>query len=854
LHFSILSFLGRKQKPGNIDYTMKKHKHLLLNILLICVGVGIVGTGVAIIWVSTLKIPDFQSFDDRVISSSTKIYDRTGEIVLYDIHQDKKRTVIPFEEMGDAIKNATVSIEDETFYTNNGINIKSIIRAILVDLKTGSYSQGASTITQQVVKNSLLTIDKSPTRKLKEIFLALKISKSVSKEDILETYLNEAPYGGSLYGISEASMTFFGKKPADLSIAEAAYLASIPQAPSRYSPYGPNTDKLEARKNLVLSKMLELGFITQEEYDSAKAEVVNFIPQDKLGIKAPHFVFYVKDYLEEKYGVDAVESGGLKVITTLDYDLQEKAEEIVLKNALQNEKDWDASNAGLVAIDPKTGQILTMVGSRDYFDKNIDGKFNIALAKRQPGSSFKPFIYATAFSKGFTPNTVLFDVPTEFQSTCDPYGKAITGSQSNCYSPKDYDNVALGPLSLRNALAQSRNIPSVQLLYLTTIADSLKTAKNMGITTLGSANDYGLTLVLGGGEVSLLDMTSAYGVFAAEGIRYEPQAILHIEDADGNVLEDFQKKGGQRVLDENSAREISDILSDNVARTPYVGANSFMYFGDIDVAGKTGTTDNNKDAWMMGYTPDIAVGVWSGNNDNTAMKKGSAISGHLWRDFMDVALKEIPHDSFTPPQINDSPDLKPVLRGIWQGGDSVFIDTVSGKLATDLTPEETKKELVPGNVHSILYWVDRNDILGPPPGPQSNQQYINWETSVQNWWQNNKSKYNLINSGSIPTEYDDIHTEENQPKIEINSPNESDIYDAGEPININISYNTKFPVKSFDIFLNNVFIGTRSSLPFQFSFIPKDIENIQENNELKVIVRDNIYNSAEATVNFKLDI
>lgn len=831
-----------------------KHKHFWLNVLIVVVAVGVVTTGAVIIWVSTLKVPDFKAFDERRVESSTKIYDKTGEIVLYDIHQDKKRTIIPFEQMGENVAEATVAIEDETFYTNSGVSLRSIIRAILVNLRSGSYSQGGSTITQQIVKNSLLTTDKAISRKIKEIFLALKINKELTKEEILEVYLNEAPYGGSIYGISEASMSFFAKKPIDLTIAEAAYLAAIPQAPTRYSPYGSNVPMLEARKNIVLDQMAKNGFITAEERDAAKTEVVTFVAQDKIGIKAPHFVFYIKDYLEEKYGVGAVESGGLKVISTLDYELQAKAEEIVLKNALENDVAWDASNASLVAIDPKTGQILTMVGSRDYFDKEIDGKFNIALAKRQPGSSFKPFIYATAFAKGFTPNTVLFDVPTEFQATCDPYGRAKSGSQNDCYSPSNYDGAFVGPISLRNALAQSRNIPSVQLLYLTKIADSLKTAKNMGITTLGTANTYGLTLVLGGGEVSLLDMTSAYGVFATEGIRFEPQAILKIEDASGKVLEEFSPKGGQRVLDENAARLISDVLSDNTARTPLFGANSFVYFGSTSVAGKTGTTNNNKDAWMMGYTPNIAVGVWSGNNDNTPMKKGSAISGHLWREFMDVALKKIPRESFTPGEINTDESLKPVIRGMWQGGESVFIDTISGKLATEWTPEETKKELVPGNVHSTLYWINRDDIMGPIPGPQTNQQYINWETATQNWWQANRHKYQVATSNDIPSGYDDVHTEDTQPTIEILSPNNTDVYDAGEPINIEVEYETEYDVRSFDVFINDTYLGTRSGEPFNFSFIPRDIENISDTNELKVIIRDEVYNKAEATTTLMVDL
>lgn len=833
---------------------IKKHKHHLVNAGLVAIAGGVLVLGIIIIWIATLKVPDFKSFDERRIARSTRIYDKTGEVILYDIHQDIKRTVIPFEEMGENIKEATVAIEDENFYNHKGVQLRSIARAVLVNLKSGSFSQGGSTITQQIVKNSLLTTEKRLSRKLKEVFLALKIEKELTKDQILEVYLNESPYGGSIYGIAEATRAFFNKKPADLTIAEAAYLAAMPQAPTRYSPYGQNLDRLETRKNIVLEKMEKSGFITSEERETAKAEVVEFQPQDRWGIKAPHFVFYVREYLEERYGKDAVESGGLKVTTTLDWELQEKAEEIVLKHALENEELWDASNAGLVAIDPHTGQILTMVGSRDYFDENIDGKFNIALAKRQPGSSFKPFIYATAMSKGFTPNSVLFDVPTEFQSTCDPYGKAKTGGQDKCYSPDNYDGEYVGPINLRNALGQSRNVPSVQLLYLTKIEDSLKTAKNMGIKTLGEANTYGLTLVLGGGEVTLLDMTSAYGVFATEGVRWEPQAILKVEDANGNVLEEFKKVGGQRVLDENATRLISDILSDNVARTPLFGANSFMYFGGTDVAGKTGTTNNNKDAWMMGYNPNIAVGVWSGNNDNTPMKKGSAISGRLWREFMDVALTKVKKDSFIDPIINDDPSLKPVIRGIWQGGESVFIDSISGKLATEYTPEETRKELVVGEIHSTLYWIDRNDPMGPPPGVQTNQQYINWETRVQEWWQKNKNLYHVVDEDDIPTTYDNIHTPANKPKVEIEFPKADIVYDANNPINIKIDYETEYDVEAFDIFINNNYVGTTQSTPFNFSFIPKDIENLQTINELRVVVRDEVYNKGEATVMFEVEI
>lgn len=349
-------------------------------------------------------------------------------------------------------------------------------------------------------------------------------------------------------------------------------------------------------------------------------------------------------------------------------------------------------------------------------------------------------------------------------------------------------------------------------------------------------------------------MTSAYGVFATEGIRFEPQAVLRVEDASGKVLEEFSPKGGQRVLEENVARQISDVLSDNIARTPLLGANSFAYFGSTSVAGKTGTTNNNKDAWMLGYTPNIAVGVWSGNNDNTPMKKGSAISGRLWREFMDVALKKIPKDSFNAPEINTDLSLKPVLRGVWQGGESVFIDTISGKLATEWTPEETKKELVPGNIHSTLYWIDRDDVMGPSPGPQTNQQYINWETATQNWWQANKHKYDVISESEIPNGYDNVHTEATQPTIKIIFPNNTDIYAAGESIDLEIDYDAHYDVRSFDVFINDTYLGTKLGAPFNFSFTPRDIENISDVNEIKVIIRDEVYNKAEATTTFVVDL
>ena len=833
---------------------LKENRRLIKNVLILSVSLFVLGLGLVVVMLASLKIPDFHSFADRKITNSTQIYDRTGKILLYDIHQDVKRKDIPFEEMSANIKNATVAIEDSEFYNHGGVRVSSTLRALVSNILHIGIGGGGSTITQQLVKNTLLTQNKSYVRKLKEWFLAIKIDNSMPKEKILEYYLNEVPYGGNVYGIETASKTYFNKDALDLTLAEAAYLASIPQSPTVLSPYGKNKAKLETRKNLVLSRMLELKFITKNDYDKAKSEVVTFVPQATQGIKAPHFVFFIKDYLEQKYGVDVVEKGGLKVTTTLDADLEAKAEQIIKDGALKNQKDWSGKNASLVAIDPKTGQILTMVGSRNYFDKEIDGNFNIATATRQPGSSFKPFIYATAFNKGFTPDTVLFDLPTEFQSTCDAYGRALPGhNQKDCYMPDDYDGKFRGPMKLRDALAQSINIPAVKLFYLAGLPDSLKTAEDMGISTLGDVGQYGLTLVIGGGEVSLLDMTSAYGVFANAGIRNPYTGILKVEDLSGKVLEEFNPSS-QEVLPKNTALTISDILSDEVAREPTFGIHSVLYFAEKDVAVKTGTTNSNKDAWTVGYTPSIVVGVWAGNNENTPMKKGgAALAGPIWNKFMNEALKIMPDETFEAPDLSVDPTkVKPALRGYWQGNENFFIDKFSGKLATPETPLEALQEKVVTNVHTILYWVDKKDILGPAPtNPQNDSQFNHWEIPVQAWWAQNGAKYPATSWNEKPTAVDDVHTDLNKPEISILEPNNQKVYPINQKIQLKFTSLKPIPIKKIDIFINGIYLETIEP-PFNFSFVPKEIENLQNNNEIKLVSYDNTLNRSETVANFTI--
>ena len=676
----------------------------------ICIFLGIIGSGIILFWAANLKVPDSQSFNERKTVQSTKIYDRTGKILLWDIHQNIQRTVVPFNQISRNLKNATVAIEDDTFYHHHGIVFSSLVRAFLIDIITGKFGQGGSTISQQLVKNTLLTREKSFTRKIKEIILTLKMEKVLSKEEILNLYLNEISYGGTIYGAEAASENFFGKKADSLDLAESAYLAALPQAPTYYSPYGDHRQELESRKNLVLKRMADLGFITPEEELSAQKEKVNFLGGGNNSLKAPHFSIFIRSYLENKYGRDAIEEDGLKITTTLNYELQQKAEQLVAQYAKENKEKFNAGNAGLVAIDPRTGQILVMVGSKDYFNVADQGNFNITISHRQPGSSIKPFVYATAFKKGFTPDTIVYDLKTEFTAACNADGTPGPNVKpEDCYSPDDYDGLFRGPITLRNSLAQSVNISSVKVLYLAGLQDSIQTATDMGITSLNDPNRFGLSLVLGGGEVSPLEMTGAYSVFANNGERNPIAGILKIEDKNGNVLEEFSSHS-QEALDRNIALLISDVLSDNVARTPAFGASSPLYFPGRQVAAKTGTTNNYRDAWVMGYTPSMAVGVWVGNNDNTPMAKKVAgfIAAPLWNAFFSEALKNLPVEEFEKPA--PLPEPKPILAGDWGTG----------------------------GIHDTLYWVNKDDPLGPQPeNPALDPQFSHWEYAVQKWAREN---------------------------------------------------------------------------------------------------------------------
>ncbi len=696
---------------------------------LVLFGLAFIAVGGILIMVTLTPVPDISSFASRQVDQSTKIYDRTGQVLLYDYNRDAKRDIIPLADVSPNAIQATIAIEDSSFYEHGGIRFTSIIRAIVVDALGGALAQGGSTITQQVVKNTLLTNEKSITRKIHEWMLAIKLEQIYSKDQILEAYLNNIPYGGTLYGIEAASEAYFGTPAKDLSVAQAAYLAAMIQAPSFYSPYGSNRAALDTRKDLVLERMHTLGFISDTAYATAKKERVAFAPAGHNNIIAPHFVFYILGQLETTYGPQALTSG-MKIITTLDADLQVKSESILNSYALENEKNFKASNDSLVAIDPSTGQILAMVGSRNFFDTAIDGQYNAALAMRQPGSTMKPFIYSLALMNGYTRDTVVFDTPTQFSTSCKPSDNF--NSTPPCYAPADFDNTFRGPMTFETALAQSINVPAIKALYLVGVTNAINLAKSFGLTTLGNASQYGLTIVLGGGEVRLLDLTGAYAAFANDGVKNTPTGILEVDDAQGNVLQSYAAQPSQ-VIPANIARDMSAMLSDAPARVPEYDLNSPLSFPGYDVAVKTGTTDDTKDAWVVGYTPSVAIGVWAGNNDNSPMVKSIAgfIAAPMWHEVMAYALSKYPKTYFGEPDPIPS-TVPPMLRGDWR------IPDAQGTV----TP------------HSLLYWTNKNNPRGAAPvSPAQDPQFAYWEYGVASWY---ASHPNLFQGGvmlPVPLSY-----------------------------------------------------------------------------------------------------
>ena len=586
-------------------------------------------------------LPRPQDFSEVAFAQPTRLYDRTGEVLLYEIHGEERREPISLSEVPSFLPQAIIATEDQRFYSHYGVDLKGVARAVLYNLKILAPAQGASTISQQLVRTVLLTREQTIERKMRELILTLELERRYSKDEILELYLNQIPWGANAYGVGAASSLYFGKLAKDLSLEEAALLAAMIKAPTYYSPYGAHQEELLNRKNFVLNRMKDLGFLFPEQTEEAKAQDLSFA-DPAANIRAPHFVLQALDLLLAEYGEEFLRENGLRVLTTLDWRLQEAAQGAIDGFAKRNEL-FQAYNAALVALDPSTGEILALVGSKDWYGKAapegcvsgkdclFDPKVNVAmyLQGRQPGSAFKPFVYATAFEKGASDETIVEDAETNF---------GIWGDEE--YIPQNYDERFRGPVTLRQALAQSLNVPSVKvLLELAGLKDSIERAKELGITTLKDSSQYGPSLVLGGGEVHLLDMVAAYGVFASEGKKTYPQSILQIQDTKGRPLKENTSSAIQ-IMDPKIAILVTSILSDNEARAPVFGLYSKLLVPGYGVAAKTGTTQEYRDAWTLGYTSELAAGVWVGNNNNAAMEKapGATVAAPIWNQFMTEAL------------------------------------------------------------------------------------------------------------------------------------------------------------------------------------------------------------------------
>ena len=625
-------------------------------LLLIIIGMGaVVLLGVGILLVSYARIaatlPPPNELRDRANTfKTTTIYDRDGNLIYEVFPADSgRRTMAPLADISPNMINATLAVEDPNFYQHPGVDPVGVARALYYIFRRGATRPGGSSLVQQLVKLTYLSSEKSMTRKIKEAVLSLEINRRYTKDDILEIYLNHIFYGNLAYGVEAAAQTYFGKHASDLTLAEASLLAGIPQYPGQYDPYT-HWQATRNRQADVLRLMVEHGFITPQEASRAWAAYDGKTPEEALhrpsaDFRYPHFVLMVREELEATYGPEVVARGGLKVYTTLDSSLQDAAEAAVAQGmASLRQRKANANNAALVAIDPATGEVLSLVGSADFNDEAIDGQVNMAVTPRQVGSTIKPLDYLATFEMPedyWTPATIVVDERTEFPD----------GQGRPPYVPRNYDEKFHGPVSVRSALANSYNIPAVKALQHAGIPAFRELAQRLGISTL-TREDYGLALALGSGEISLLEMVNAYAVFDNGGLRRDPHIITRVETQDGDLLADNSRPYAVSAITPEHAFLITSILSDYQARRPAFGqAARWLELPDRPVAAKTGTTNDWRDGWTIGYTPQLVAGVWVGNTDNASMNELSGVStaAPIWKAFMVQAHEALPVQKFTPP-------------------------------------------------------------------------------------------------------------------------------------------------------------------------------------------------------------
>ena len=866
--------LLRNHVPGSEQHLGKR---IAFWILAIGISLTLLGTIIlaALIGIVSITLPDVSDLENLSAAQSTEIFDREGKL-LYTIHGEENREYVPLTQITQYVIDATVSIEDDGFWEHSGFDIPGIIKAALHELLGIGVQRGGSTITQQYIKNTFLSSERSYIRKLKELILSLRLEREYDKEKILELYLNRIPYGNNAYGIQKAAEIYFDKSAKDLTLGESAILAALPQAPSRYNPFGNNkyshllkeftqeelflrkisaeadleTEEytrgclgqyvtladgskfyIQGRSDIVLSRMETLGYITADERQKAVTEIQNVVFNEyRETIEHPHFVLYIKQSLEDKYGKDVVETGGLKVYTTLDPKLQAYAEELADSKGEYNETTYGSNNMAILTVDAKTGEILAMVGSRDYYNEEIDGNVNVVTRPRQPGSSFKPIVYAQAFYNSYGPASVIYDVPINFGAD----------------RPQNFDGKYRGQMTIRQALGQSRNIPAIQTYFLAGGQDYIiDLAAKLGITSLDKAHSYGYPLALGAGEVPLIEMVGAYSVFANNGLKPDIISILKIENSNGDVIEEYEEKIPEEVLDPQIAYLINSILSDDSVKI-----GSLLIIDGHTVAAKTGTsTKENKkesggvvypsDGWVIGYTPSIVTGVWIGNTDGSEMKMnadGYNTASPIFKAMMAKALEGKPDEPFPEPEGIQHVAVA-ITSGLLPGANTppqfireeifanfavpteidnsfqkVQIDKISGKLATEYTPKEA--------VETILF-INHKPIAA----------YENWAIAIKNWYATHNDTFILenlatdiatdgtkISYGLPPIEVDDVHTAaslESEPEILITTPVANSKIPVWTNFPIEISYSAPNGVESVQYFIDDVLKYTTNQAPYK---------------------------------------
>ena len=786
------------------------------------------------------QLPDPNRLLGRNVPESTKIYAK-DESLIYEVHGEIKRTLVNLDQISPDLKNATLAAEDKNFYKHSGVSFTGLARSVIVDIIYREKRQGGSTITQQFVKNAILTRDKSFIRKIKEIIISIELEARFSKDEIFKLYLNEIPYGRNSYGIEAASQTYFNKHASELTLAESAYLAALPQAPSYYNPSGPNFDDLQARQKRILNTMEELKMITPEQKEAALNEEVKF-ETIKTAIVAPHFVQYVENYLAEKYGETTLQEGGLKVYTTLDPKMQEIAERAVSEGAKKN-LGLNGHNAALVAMDPKTGQILAMVGSKDYFGESepegcapgktclFEPNVNVATTLQQPGSSFKPYAYVTAFGRDFkySPASMLMDANTNVGD----------------YTPKNFNLGQNGPVSMRKALAGSLNTPAVKTIALVGENNVIKTAKDVGINS--PFKDCGLALVLGGCDVKLVDHVAGYGTLANGGKREKQTSILKVVSQEGQTLEEY-KEDSQQVLDPQAVYELVSIMTDNQARSYVFGSNSALTLGNRPVAAKTGTTQDFRDGWTLGFTPSLVAGVWTGNNNNSPMKQDAVVTaGPIWNKFMKEALADTPIEQFNEPD----------------GIKHVTVDSVSGLLPTQYTPE-TKSEVfadysVPSKYDNVHVPVEIDSMTGLPATSDTPDDrkitevytVLHSEKPQNSAWEQPVIAWALENGYKYPPGSGIENTSTQSDKIQFNSPKDGGIINK---LPFDLSVNITGEVSKVTISLDGSTVGTLDNVSGSFSTnVNKKLADGTHNLNVKVNFKNGSSANSSIKVRYALD-